>query len=128
AAGVTHRRGGALVKFRPLDARFFCGKQLVVTQHFPKPRGITLSNNDEVFDRFEVAGHSRQQRNDRLIYDDHLVLSVIDYVRKLFRKESEIQSVKNRTHARDCEISFEMFLSVPRERAYAITLLNAEPY
>ena len=72
----------------------------------------------------QLVAHSRQQRRDRRIDNDHLIVGVIDDELQLLGKQPNVERVQYRAHTRDREVGLHMGLVVPHERADAIALLD----
>src|SRR6266404_519813 len=131
AAGVTHCRRRALVELGPVKYRWFRGDDLFVSKHLArriKSGRVARPYDDVTFDSLQVPGHAREQRDDRVVDDDYAVLGMVDDVRELFGKESQVEGVKHGSHAGNCEVGFEMFLGVPAKGADSIALLDANPF
>src|SRR6202011_4341987 len=61
------------------------------------------------------------------IEKDHAILSVVDDVRQLIRRQAEVEGVEHRAETGDCEVQLEMTVTIPAERPDAIAGLDAEP-
>jgi hypothetical protein len=127
AARVAHGGGGGLLDRRPVEARALGGQQGFVAKRARERGGVSASGHDEVRDGLQLVGHPGQQRDERIVHDDDLVLRVIGHVDELLGKQPDVERVKNGAHARHGEVGLEVLLVVPAERGDAIPRLDPQP-
>ena len=68
-----------------------------------------------------------QQRHQRVVDEDDLVLGVVDDVGQLLLEQADVERVQHRAGAGHREVQLEVALVVPGERADAVARLHAEP-
>ena len=125
-ARVAEAGGLALVQLGPVEARLLGGQQLLVAQHVRQRARIAVAVHDEVLDVLELVRQRREQRDQRVVDDDHLVARVVDDVDELLREQPDVQRVQHGAHVRHREVHLEVLLRVPHERRDAVLGLHAE--
>jgi len=88
---------------------------------------VAGATHDDVLDRGELIEHIRQQRDERLVDKDHLVLGMVDHVDQLLGEQANIERVQHGSHAGHGEVGLHVSLVVPHECADAITRPDAQP-
>ncbi len=75
----------------------------------------------------QLVPNRGQERGDRPVDQDHLVLGVIDHVGQLLGEEPDVQRVQDRAHARDGQIGGHVGVVVPHERAHPVAPFDTQP-
>jgi hypothetical protein len=79
-----------------------------------------------VLDGLEVRCDLLQDRNQRVVHEDDLILTVVDDVGQLLREQPDVERVQHRAQAGHAHVDLEVLLRVPHEGGYAIAIVDAE--
>ena len=119
---VAHHRRATFVERGPLEG-FTTGDQRLVVEHSggTSPVWVTTmtwvkSEHPECFEHLEQG----------LVDNNHLVLGIVDDVGELFREQSRVQGVDDRTHRGHRKVQLEVFALVPQQRRHQVALANTE--
>ena len=82
----------------------------------------------EALNRLQLMRDRLQQRNQRSVYKNHVVLGMVDDVNELLLWQSNIQGVADGAGQRHTEVKFQMFEAVPGESADTISRLDAQSF
>ena len=128
--GVTKARRREFIQLRPLVPRVTRTQQIIVADDAGKricrTAGLRLQQND-MGNRLQPVPDRGHQRHECLIDKEHLVLSVVDDIDKLFGKEARIDRVADKAAARDPEIDFKVAAVIPGDRRAARLRLKTQP-
>ena len=133
AARVTKYRRLALIELRVVEASGTCVlEQILVAQRVGKlpdlcPVRAPASHDDVVGDSPEARSELGEDRNERLVHEDHPVLGVVDDVGQLLGEQADVQRVQHGADAGGGEVELEVALVVPGEARHPVALLHAEP-
>lgn len=131
AARVAHARRTVLVVDVELDrigrSQEFLVVEEIVTRQVVGDLTRSVVHQDEVAQVLERREQRGQQREQRTVDEDHLVVRVVDDVRDLFREQADVQRVEHPAGARCGEVEFEVASCVPRERRDTTVGGDAEP-
>ena len=72
------------------------------------------------------VAHPGEQRRQRGVDDDHLVLGVVDHVGQLLGEEPDVQRVEHGPHRGHREVGLEVLLVVPGEGAHPVPVAHPE--
>ncbi len=86
---------------------------------------VALADHQIVRDVWQRAGNLTDQRDQRTVDHNHPVVGVVNDVGELLGEEPNVERVQHRTHGRDTEVTLQMLLMVPGERAD--TLISGDP-
>lgn len=112
---------------RPRKVPVLLSDDLLVAKHLAsESRDVAVPDDDQVLDGLELVDHLRQQRHEAVVEDDDAVLGVVDDVDQLFLEQAQVQSVEDRSHARDREVGLDVLVAVPHERRDPVALLHPE--
>ena len=89
-------------------------------------RGVGVAHHEDVLDGLHLRQHPRQQRHQRVVDDDDLVLGVVGDVHQLLGEEPDVERVQHGLHRRDGEVALEVLLVVPLERRDPVTVRDTE--
>ena len=126
ARGVAHGRGLAFVEHWPGVAGLRGGQHLLVGGGLPEGTGVPGTGHHDVLDGGELVLDPGQQRHQRGVDDDHLVLGVIDHVGELLGEQAEVQGVQDRPHSGDGQVRLQVGLVVPQEGAHPIAVAHPD--
>jgi hypothetical protein len=73
-----------------------------------------------------LVSHLRYERSEARIEKDNTVVGMVHDPTNLFRKESRIDGVRDRPHARTCVINLQVPMAIPSERSDAIAGANTQ--
>ena len=80
-----------------------------------------------MLDRLALVADPGEQRGDRAVDDDHLVLGVVHHVGQLLGEQPDVEGVEHRPHRGDRQVGLEVLLVVPGEGAHPVAGADAEP-
>ncbi len=126
AGRVAERRRLALGDLRVLERRVGrVGEELLIADRV-REIGRPLPHDDVARDARQAIRDRGKARRERVIDEDHAVLSVVDHVREVVGVKADVERVQDRAGAGDREVALEVALAVPGERADPLALLDAE--
>ena len=129
AGRVAQRRGGALVEHRPFVIAGRRFDPLLVAQqvaHAERGHVRPIGHRNEALDALHLGGERLDQRSERDIEEQELILGVVDDVRDLLGIEARIDRVQHRSAARHAVVELHVAVAVPRERGNALAGLHRE--
>ncbi len=135
AGGVAHGRGVALVDLGPVEGRLGGREQLLVEVHLLAARaqrvevgrgGLGAGDHD-VLDRGHLLQPGRQQPDERVVDDHHVVLGVVGDVDQLLGEEPDVEGVQHRAHRGHREVGLEVLDVVPLEGRHPLVAVDPQP-
>lgn len=130
ARRVTHCGGGTLVDLGPVELDGLLGDQRFVRMHLHAVGSVDavgrVAGDDDVLDGGELRKLWVEQRQQRRVDDDDLVLGVVRHVDQLLGEESDVEGVQHRAHRRHGQVGLEVFGVVPHEGRHALVAVDAE--
>ena len=85
-----------------------------------------IGHHDEVTHPGQRRGQRLEQRHERLVDEDHLILGVVDDVGELIGEQPDVERVQHRPHTGNRHVELEVALVVPRERPDPIPVLDPQ--
>ncbi len=129
-ARVAHAGGTVFVVDAELD-RFGRREQLFVVEQLVSGEvvgDVTLAvvHQHQVPQALEGRQQGCEQREQRTVDEDHLVVRVVDDVGELVGEQADVQRVQHAARARGAEIEFEMARRIPAEGGDTAVLRDTE--
>src|SRR2546426_1278418 len=122
---VAHRGGLALVELWIRErVRVRTGEELLVADG-ARGRLSAVLDHDDVLDP-HVGAELVEQRQERVVDDEHAVLGVVHDVREVTRMQTRVDGMQDVARERYSEVRLEMLVLVPAESRDAVTTPQAE--
>jgi hypothetical protein len=86
-----------------------------------------IGHEHDGLDAGDLAGERLEERDQRLVDEEDLVLSVLDDEFEVLREKPQVQRVQNGAHAWHGVIELEVPVVVPGQRRDAVARLHAKP-
>ena len=130
SAGVTHCGRRVLVDLRPLEFVGLGRGDLVVAQNglaggFQR-RDIAGADGDHGVHGLHPRQHRCQDRGERDVGDDDLVLGLVGDEFDLLGEQPDVEGVQHRPHRGHRDVSLQVLLVVPHERGHPLVAVDAE--
>ena len=130
AARVAHGGGLVLVPYVEARRRRLAEQALVVVHRDPVgvagDLALAVVHDHQVLDGVEGRQERPQQRCQRPVDEDHLVLGVVDDVGQLLGEEPDVERVQHPVAAGGGEVELEVTGRVPGEGGHPAALADAE--
>ncbi len=84
------------------------------------------SDDDDVLDGLALVANPGEQRRDRTVDDDDLVLGVVDHVGQLLGEQPDVEGVQHSPHGGNRQVRLEVLLVVPGEGADPVVVADTE--
>src|SRR5205823_8093037 len=122
---VGHRGGPALVELGGSERiRIRNGEELLVADRARGRRRAVLDHDDVLDPHF--AAELLEERQERVVDDEHAVLGVVHDVREVTRMQTRVNGVQDVAGERYSEVRLEMLVLVPAESRDTVTTPQAE--
>ena len=119
---VAHGSGGVLVLDGEGTGERRCGGEELLVIEDPgvvgNRSGGSVVDHDDVLDRVQLVGQRHEQRQQRAVDEDDLVLRVVDDVDQLVGEQPDVEGVQHASGARCGEVQLQVPPGVPAERAH----------
>ena len=129
AGGVAHGRRLALFQLGPVELLRLGRQQGLVVEQLAElvlGQRLPVRDVDDVLDRRELPGQLVQDRDQRLVDEDQLVVGVLDYEFEVFWEEAQVEGVEHRAHAGDRVVELQVPVVVPAEGGDAVAVLDPQ--
>ena len=127
---VAKRRGGVFVEFRPVKIVAFGPYEILVAQQSGQchlRQAIVIGHRHPVLDTFALRCELLDQSAKAEIEEHDLVLGMPDDVGELIVEKPRIDRMRDRAHAGNRVIKFEVTIAIPGKRRDPVARLDTEP-
>ncbi|MNM81275.1 hypothetical protein D3C81_932710 [compost metagenome] len=130
ARRIAKRAGCALVELRPHECVAALRQEGFIAsqpgQCARRWHGLAIAHQHVVPESWAVRRDGLHQRKKRGVKQQHLILGMVEDVRKLFRVQAWIAGMQDCTAARDSEIGLDVAMVVPCERTHCAAVRDAK--
>ena len=125
-ARVAEPGGGTIVELGVVEPFGLLPQKLLVAECVRERSRFAVAHDHVVLDRLEPRRDLLEQRHQRVVYQDDLVLGVVGDIGELLLEQADVEGVEHRAHAGDAHVRLQVALRVPGERGDPIPVLDAE--